>query len=112
MKARIKHAIAIGAAISLVPLAQAVAGIDIEAGDWKLDFSGNINAFYVNASCDHGENTAVTGGLACTGDNSTSVRNGLLPAAFVFTASTARTISTSARPSDCIPASTAPRRQA
>jgi predicted porin len=88
MKARIKHAIAIGAAISLVPLAQAIAGIDIEAGDWKLDFSGNINAFYVNASCDHGENTAVTGGLACTGDNSTAVRNGLLPAAFVFTAST------------------------
>jgi predicted porin len=88
MKARIKHAIAIGAAISLVPLAQAVAGIDIEAGDWKLDFSGNINAFYVNASCDHGDNTAVTGGLACTGDNATSVRNGLLPAAFVFTAST------------------------
>ena len=88
MKARIKHAIAIGAAMSLVPLAQAVAGIDIEAGDWKLDFSGNINAFYVNASCDHGANTAVTGGLACTGDNATSVRNGLLPAAFVFTAST------------------------
>jgi predicted porin len=88
MKARIKHAIAIGAAISLVPLAQAVAGIDVEAGDWKLDFSGNINAFYVNASCDHGTNTAVVGGLACTGDNSTAVRNGLLPAAFVFTAST------------------------
>jgi predicted porin len=88
MKARIKHAIAIGAAISLVPLAQAVAGIDIEAGDWKLDFSGNINAFYVDASCDHGTNTTVTGGLACTGDNATSVRNGLLPAAFVFTAST------------------------
>ncbi len=88
MKARIKHGIAIGAAISLVPLAQAVAGIDIQAGDWKLDFSGNINAFYVNSSCDHGSNTAVTGGLACTGDNSTAVRNGLLPAAFVFTAST------------------------
>lgn len=88
MKARIKHAIAIGAAISLVPLAQAVAGIDIEAGDWKLDFSGNINAFYVDASCDHGTNTTVTGGLACTGDNSASIRNGLLPAAFVFTAST------------------------
>jgi predicted porin len=88
MKARTKHAIAIGAAMLLVPLARAVAGIDIEAGDWKLDFSGNINAFYVNASCDHGENTAVTGGLACTGDNATSVRNGLLPASFVFTAST------------------------
>jgi len=88
MKARIKCAIAIGAACCLGPLTQAVAGIDVEAGDWKIDFSGNINAFYVNADCDHGENTAVTGGLACTGDNATSVRNGLLPAAFVFSVST------------------------
>ena len=88
MKARIKCAIALGAACWLVPLSQAVAGIDIEAGDWKVDFSGNINAFYVNASCDHDADTAVTGGLACTGDNATAVRNGLLPAAFVFSAST------------------------
>jgi predicted porin len=88
MKARIKYAIAIGAAIWMVPVTQAVAGIDVQAGDWKLDFSGNINAFYVNASCDHGTDTTVVGGLACTGDNSTALRNGLLPAAFVFSAST------------------------
>jgi predicted porin len=90
MKARLKYAIALGAAISAVPITQAVAGIDVEAGDWKIDFSGNINAFYVNADCDHGPatQTTVTGGLACTGDNSASIRNGLLPAAFVFTAST------------------------
>ncbi len=88
MKARIKCAIAIGAACWLGPFTQALAGVDVEAGDWKIDFSGNINAFYVNADCDHGENTAVTGGLACTGDNATSVRNGLLPAAFVFSVST------------------------
>jgi predicted porin len=90
MKARVKFAIALGAAIWAVPCTQAVAGIDVEAGDWKIDFSGNINAFYVNADCDHGPaaETTVTGGLACTGDNSASVRNGLLPAAFVFTAST------------------------
>lgn len=90
MKARIKCAIAIGAACWLGPLTQAVAGVDVEAGDWKIDFSGNINAFYVNADCDHGptSETAVTGGLACTGDNSTAVRNGLLPAAFVFSVST------------------------
>src|ERR1700721_2311243 len=83
MKARIKCAIAIGAACWLGPFTQALAGVDVEAGDWKIDFSGNINAFYVNADCDHGENTAVTGGLACTGDNATSVRNGFLPTAFV-----------------------------
>jgi predicted porin len=88
MKARIKCAIAIGAACWLGPFTQALAGVDVEAGDWKIDFSGNINAFYVNADCDHGDNTAVTGGLACTGDNATSVRNGLLPAAFVFSVST------------------------
>jgi predicted porin len=90
MKARIKCAIAIGAACWLGPLTQAVAGVDVEAGDWKIDFSGNINAFYVDANCDHGPTTetAVTGGLACTGDNSTAVRNGLLPTAFVFSVST------------------------
>jgi len=79
---------AIGAACLVVPLTQAVAAVDIEAGDWKIDFSGNVNAFYVNADCDHGTNTAVTGGLACTGDNATSVRSALLPSAFVFTVST------------------------
>jgi porin-like protein len=90
MKTRVRFAIALGAAIWAVPMTQAVAGVDVEAGDWKIDFSGNINAFYVNADCDHGPaaETAVTGGLACTGDNSTAVRNGLLPTAFVFTVST------------------------
>jgi hypothetical protein len=96
MKARIKCAIAIGAACWLGPFTQALAGIDVEAGDWKIDFSGNVNAFYVNSSCDHattlnaaGESTTeVTGGLACTGDNTTAVRNGLLPAALVFSATT------------------------
>jgi predicted porin len=90
MKARIKCAIVIGAACWLGPLTQAVAGVDVEAGDWKIDFSGNINGFYVDADCDHGPTaqTTVTGGLACTGDNSASVRNGLLPAAFVFSVST------------------------
>jgi predicted porin len=88
MKARMKIAIAIGAATMMIPLTRAVAGIDVQAGDWKIDFSGNVNAFYVNADCDHGTNTAVVGGLACTGDNSAAVRNGLLPAALVFSATT------------------------
>jgi hypothetical protein len=89
MKMRMKHAIAIGAAIWSVPMTQAVAGIDVQAGDWKLDFSGNANGFYVDAICDHGtNNTSVNGGLACVGDNSSSVRNGLLPGALVFSATT------------------------
>jgi predicted porin len=88
MKARIKHAIAIGAAIWIVPLTQAFAGIDITAGEWTIDFTGNVNAFYVGSQCDDGVNTAVIGGLACTGDRSAALRNGLLPAALVFSAKT------------------------
>jgi predicted porin len=88
MNTRTKLAIAVSAALWMVPMTRAVAGIDIEAGDWKIDFSGNVNAFYVNAQCDDGVNTAVVGGLACTGDRSAAVRNGLLPAALVFSATT------------------------
>jgi hypothetical protein len=87
MKSHSKLLIAITAAGWAIPTTQAVAGIDITAGDWKLDFSGNANGFYVGTSCDTGTNTAVTGGLACTGDKSSAVRNGLLPGALVFNAS-------------------------
>ena len=87
MKARMKIAIAIGAATMMIPLTRALAGIDVQAGDWKIDLSGNVNAFYVDTSCDHNTNNTVTGGLACTGDNSSAVRNGLLPAAIVFAVS-------------------------
>jgi hypothetical protein len=88
MNTRTKFAIAASAAIWMVPNLKAFAGIDVAAGDWKIVFSGNVNAFYVGASCDTGTNTTVTGGLACTGDNSAAVRNGLLPAALVFSATT------------------------
>lgn len=88
MNTRTKLAIITGAALWMVPNLPAVAGIDVNAGDWKIDFSGNVNAFYVNAQCDDGANTAVVGGLTCTGDRSTALRNGLLPAALVFSATT------------------------
>jgi predicted porin len=89
MKTSTKLVVALSAALWLVPMTRAVAGIDVTAGDWKLDFSGNVNGFYVGASCDTpSSTTGVTGGLACAGDNSTSVRNGLLPAALVFSATT------------------------
>jgi predicted porin len=87
MKKRTKLAIVASAAILMVPMTRAVAGIDVNAGDWKIDFSGNVNAFYVGSQCDNpATNTTVTGGLACTGDHSAAVRNGLLPAALVFSA--------------------------
>src|ERR1700720_848920 len=88
MNTRTKFAIALGAAMWMVPMTRALAGIDVNAGDWKIDFAGNMNAFYVNAGCDDGTNTTVVGGLACTGGHATSVRNGLLPAALVFNATT------------------------
>ena len=94
MKKRTKLAVAVGA-VCMVPITQAVAGIDVNAGDWKIDFSGNVNAFYVATQCDHPAgpasaptSTTVEGGLACTGDHSAAVRNGLLPAALVFSATT------------------------
>ncbi|MFO1466860.1 MAG: porin [Steroidobacteraceae bacterium] len=74
------------ALLAAVPARPALAGIDFTAGDWKVDISGNVNAFYVGANCDDGANTAVVGGLACTGDKAAAVRNGLLPAAIVFNA--------------------------
>jgi predicted porin len=89
MNMRSKLLIAAGAAIWMVPMTRAVAGIDVTAGDWKIDFAGNVNAFYVNAGCDNSPNNNVVGGLACTGgEHSTSLRNGLLPAALVFNATT------------------------
>jgi hypothetical protein len=94
MKKRTKLSVAVGA-VCMVPITQAIAGIDVNAGDWKIDFSGNVNAFYVQTQCDHSAGTvldptatSVTGGLACTGDKSAAVRNGLLPAALVFSATT------------------------
>jgi predicted porin len=88
MKTRTKLALAVSAALWLIPISQAVAGIAFDAGDWKVNVSGNVNAFYVGAGCDNGANTAVIGGLACTGSDSAAVRNGLLPAALVFSATT------------------------
>ena len=87
MKTRTRLAVAVSAALFLIPAGQALAGVDFTAGDWKVDISGNVNAFYVGASCDNGANTAVIGGLACTGSDSAAVRNGLLPADIVFTVS-------------------------
>lgn len=88
MIARSKLLILFGAAVSLAPMMSAVAGINLKAGHWKLGISGNVNAFYVGTSCDTGANASVAGGLACTGDRSAAIRNGLLPASLVFNATT------------------------
>ena len=52
MNTRTKLAIAVSAAIWMIPMTRAVAGIDVTAGDWKIDFSGNVNGFYTQSNCD------------------------------------------------------------
>jgi len=42
MNTRTRLLIAASAAISMIPMCRAVAGIDVTAGDWKIDFSGNV----------------------------------------------------------------------
>ncbi|MFZ0551702.1 MAG: hypothetical protein WAU49_12125 [Steroidobacteraceae bacterium] len=64
--------------------------IDVTAGQWTLSFDGNVNANYIYSDCaDHND---VAGGLACvsdtTSDSSSSVSNGLLPAALTVSGAT------------------------
>ena len=53
------------------------AGITVPAGDWTLDFGGNVNAYYSHTSYDGVLDTAAGPGS----DNSNSIGTGLLPAA-------------------------------
>lgn len=56
-------------------------GIGLEVGPATIKFSGSVNAYYVNDNPQAaGPNTAVAGGIASVGaDSSNAVRNGLLP---------------------------------
>lgn len=78
-------AVAIGA---LFGASSANAAIGMQVADWNIEFSGNVNAFYTNASCDDSGAT-VLAGLACvSADDDVNVRTGLLPSWFGFTAKT------------------------
>ncbi len=85
--------LSIAAALAAV-CAPAAHAIDVTAGDWKLSFDGNVNADYIYENCESLQNAkSVAGGLTCVapGDgqrSSSSVSNGLLPAAFSFSAAT------------------------
>lgn len=85
--------ISIAAALAAV-CAPAAHAIDVTAGDWKLSFDGNVNADYIYSNCEALNNAkTIGGGLTCVapGDgqrSSSSVSNGLLPAAFSFSAAT------------------------
>lgn len=85
---KVAYAIAIAALCCSAP----AGAIDISAGDWKFTANGNVNVYYIHASCEAQTTTAVVGGLACLGssgeDKSSSVSNGLLPAALALGATT------------------------
>src|SRR5262249_59244632 len=57
----------------------------VEVGEWKIDFSGNINGFASDVKCDAPASGAIVGGgLACGslsgGDyDDNNIRTGLLP---------------------------------
>lgn len=57
------------------------AGISIPAGDWTVDISGNVNAYYVHNSSS--DSNTVAGGVAnakgANGSSATSINTGLLP---------------------------------
>ena len=87
----IRFSIAAALAAMCAPAAHA---IDVTAGDWKLSFDGNVNADYIYSNCAASIGAAqVAGGLTCVapGDgqrSSSSVSNGLLPAALSISAAT------------------------
>ena len=84
---------ALAAALAAI-CAPAAYAIDVQAGDWKLSFDGNVNADYIFSSCQAlNSSVGVDGGLTCvaagTGErSSSSVSNGLLPAALSISAAT------------------------
>jgi predicted porin len=85
MKVR-KRLVASTTALGLLLASQGAGALDaIEVGEWKIDFSGNINGFVSDVKCESpaGAGT-VAGGLACGstsgGDyDANNVRTGLLP---------------------------------
>jgi len=86
-----RHALAAAAAAMFV--STGASAIEMQAGDWKFTVNGNVNVHYIYSSCENTADPIVTIGGACTEDaggesSSSSISNGLLPAAIVFGAST------------------------
>src|SRR5690554_6947329 len=79
-------------AAAAIGLCTPAAAFEVEAGDWTLTVSGNVNVHYIHADCEDEAEPGVTGGLACRGaageKRSSSISNGLLPAALQIGGST------------------------
>lgn len=79
------------AASILAAMGTSAHAIGFQAGDWKMDISGSVNAYYTSTSCDR--NDAITGTLSACGSlvanqDADNVQNGLLPGFIIFSAST------------------------
>jgi predicted porin len=83
---------ALAAAIVAICCSAPARGYEHTAGDWTLKVNGNVNVFYILADCEDETEPAITGGLACRGaageNRSSSVANGLLPAALAVSVAT------------------------
>jgi predicted porin len=87
---RLGLALAVAVTAALAPTAPQA--VEVAAGAWKFTLNGNVNADYIHSSCESNP-SPIGGGLACTqasdgNTTSSSVSNGLLPAAFVLGVST------------------------
>jgi predicted porin len=80
---------AVAAVLGAAAFAPVAHAIDINAGDWKVSIDGNVNAHYIWSRCDTNP-AVIAGGLACTDtdSSSSSVSNGLLPAALSISGAT------------------------
>ncbi|MBL8265759.1 MAG: porin [Steroidobacter sp.] len=80
------------AAVIAVVVCKPAGAVELNAGDWKFTASGNVNVHYIHSSCEDETSLSITGGLACRGaageDKTSSISNGLLPAALAIGAST------------------------
>jgi predicted porin len=83
-----RKATVLAAVMGAALCAPAAHAISVKAGKWKLSFNGNVNAHYIYSECEKHPST-IAGGLACVANNSSSsVSNGLLPAALTIGGST------------------------
>lgn len=84
----------LGAIVLATLAAPSAHAIDVTAGQWTLSFDGNVNANYIYSHCAQypaGVPATADLPLACTSstsDSSSSVSNGLLPAALTVSGST------------------------
>ena len=84
----------LAATVLAVLAAPAARAIDVTAGAWTLSFDGNVNANYIYSHCPQypaGVPGTADLPLACTSsssDSSSSVSNGLLPAALTVSGAT------------------------